>query len=94
LRVTTTVLPGSTPRRAQNPATDHDITQALDGDPLVLMWATPTDGSGPEAVEDILRAETAGGGIARLRWYYFCPDVLAEVGDRLGVPYRAHGHGL
>ncbi|MFD3537608.1 IS3 family transposase [Streptomyces sp. NPDC058664] len=29
LRVTPTVLSGSTPRRAQNPATDHDITQAL-----------------------------------------------------------------
>ncbi|GHI25543.1 DNA-directed RNA polymerase sigma-70 factor [Streptomyces hydrogenans] len=41
----------------------------LDGDPLVLMWATPADGSGPEAVEDILRAETADGGITRLRWY-------------------------
>jgi RNA polymerase sigma-70 factor (ECF subfamily) len=66
----------------------------LDGDPLVLMWAGPTDGDGPEAVEDILRAETADGGITRLRWYYFCPDLLAEVGDRLGVPYRTHGHGL
>ncbi|MGW3657273.1 sigma factor-like helix-turn-helix DNA-binding protein [Streptomyces sp. NPDC005151] len=64
----------------------------LDGDPLVLMWATPTDGSGTEAVEDVLRAETADGGITRLRWYYFCPDVLTEVGDRLGVPYRTHGH--
>ncbi|WP_097977625.1 sigma-70 family RNA polymerase sigma factor [Streptomyces sp. gb14] len=64
----------------------------LDGDPLVLMWATPTEGAGAEAVEDILRADTAGGGITRLRWYYFCPDVLAEVGDRLDVPYRTHGH--
>ncbi|MEU0836443.1 RNA polymerase sigma factor [Streptomyces sp. NPDC005969] len=66
----------------------------LDGDPLILMWATLTDGDGTEAVEDILRAETAGGGITRLRWYYFCPDVLAEAGDRLGVPYRTHGHVL
>ncbi|MFE0645382.1 sigma-70 family RNA polymerase sigma factor [Streptomyces sp. NPDC058877] len=67
--------------------------EELDGEPLVLMWATPTDGDGPEAVEDALRAETAGGAITRLRWYFFCPDVLAEVGDRLGVPYRTHGHG-
>ncbi|WP_159026538.1 sigma-70 family RNA polymerase sigma factor [Streptomyces vietnamensis] len=66
----------------------------LDGEPLVLMWATPTDSDGPEAVEDVLRAETADEGITRLHWYYFCPDVLAEVGDRLGVPYRTHGHGL
>ncbi|MFI7340153.1 sigma-70 family RNA polymerase sigma factor [Streptomyces sp. NPDC050085] len=66
----------------------------LDGDPLVLMWATPTDGDGTEAVEDVLRAEAADGRITTLRWYYFCPDVLAEVGNRLGVPYRNHGHGL
>ena len=66
----------------------------LDGDPLVLMWATPTHGKGTEAVEDILRPETADRGITRLRWYYFCPDVLTEVGERLGVPYRTHGHGL
>ncbi|PZT72614.1 MULTISPECIES: sigma-70 family RNA polymerase sigma factor [unclassified Streptomyces] len=64
----------------------------LDGDPLVLVWATPADGSGPEAVEDVLRAETADGGITRLRWYYFCPDVLTEVAVRLGVPCRTHGH--
>ncbi|MFE3071089.1 sigma-70 family RNA polymerase sigma factor [Streptomyces sp. NPDC059247] len=66
----------------------------LDSDPLVLMWATPTDGDGPEAVEDVLRAETADEGITHLRWYYFCPHVLAEVSNRLGVPYRTHGHGL
>ncbi|MGA5872103.1 sigma-70 family RNA polymerase sigma factor [Streptomyces cinereoruber] len=66
----------------------------LGGDPLVLMWATPTDGDGSEAVEDVLRAETSDGGITCLRWYYFCPDALAEVGDLLGVPYRTHGHGL
>ncbi|MFD4158513.1 sigma-70 family RNA polymerase sigma factor [Streptomyces hydrogenans] len=64
----------------------------LDGEPLLLMWATPADGSDPEAVEDVLRAEIVDGGITRLRWYYFCPDVLAEVGDRLDVPVRTHGH--
>ncbi|MFJ5709382.1 hypothetical protein [Streptomyces sp. NPDC093105] len=59
----------------------------------MLMWATPADDSGLEVVEDILRAETAdGGGITRLRWYYFCPGVLTEIGDRLDVPVRTHGH--
>ncbi|MER7175476.1 sigma-70 family RNA polymerase sigma factor [Streptomyces mesophilus] len=67
--------------------------RALDGDLLVLMWATPSDGSGPEALEDVLRADTADGGITCLRWYYFCPDVLTEVGERLEVPYRIHGYG-
>ncbi|MEU8884276.1 hypothetical protein [Streptomyces hydrogenans] len=64
----------------------------FDGAPLVLMWATPADGSGPEAVEDVLRAETADGRITRLRWYYFCPDVLSEIGARLDVPVRTHSH--
>ncbi|WP_369141782.1 PQQ-binding-like beta-propeller repeat protein [Streptomyces sp. R44] len=43
LRVTTNVLPGSTPRRGQNPATDHNVTQAL----VVaggLVYAHATDG--------------------------------------------------
>jgi RNA polymerase sigma-70 factor, ECF subfamily len=56
------------------------------------MWATRADGSGPEAVEDVLRAGAADGGITRLRWYYLCPDVLTEVGDALGVPVRTYGH--
>ncbi len=68
--------------------------RALDGDPLILMWATPTDGSAPEALEDVLRVEIAGGEITRVRWYYFCPDVLTEVAEHLGVPHRTHGHGL
>ena len=36
----------------------------LDGVPLVLMWATPTDGDGPEAVEDLLSCRTAA-----VRWW-------------------------
>jgi RNA polymerase sigma-70 factor, ECF subfamily len=60
----------------------------LDGEPVVLLWATPVDGSGPEAVEDVLRVETADGGVARLRWYYFCPESLTEVAERLAVTVR------
>ncbi|MFF4582466.1 hypothetical protein [Streptomyces sp. NPDC001389] len=52
----------------------------------------PADGNGPEAVEDVLRAETANGGIARLRWYHFCPGIPTEIGDRLGLPLRADGY--
>ena len=63
----------------------------LDGEPVVLLWATPTgeaeDGA-PDAVRDVLRVETADGGVSRLRWYYFCPEVLTEVGTLLKVPVR------
>lgn len=64
----------------------------LDGEPLVLLWSTPTDGSSPEAVGDVLRVETGDGGVTRLRWYYFCPETLTEVAERLGLPLRAHGY--
>jgi len=64
----------------------------LDDAAVVLLWATPVDGAAPEALEDVLRAEMADGGITVLRWYYFCPETLTEVGERLGVPYRTHGY--
>lgn len=61
----------------------------LDGEPIVVLWARDTEGPQTnEAVRDVLRIETADGGIARLRWYYFCPEVLLEVGTALGVPVR------
>jgi RNA polymerase sigma-70 factor (ECF subfamily) len=64
----------------------------LDGEPLVLLWETPTSGSGQEAVGDVLRVETDGDGVSGLRWYYFCPETLTEVAERLGLPLRAHGY--
>jgi RNA polymerase sigma-70 factor (ECF subfamily) len=64
----------------------------LDGEPLLLLWDTPVDGSAPEAVTDILRFDTADGRVARVRWYYFCPETLTEVTARLGVPARPHGY--
>lgn len=68
--------------------------RTLDGEPLILLWSTPVDGSAPEAVADLLRAETSDGRLARLRWYYFCPETLTEVTQRLGLPVRTHGYRL
>jgi RNA polymerase sigma-70 factor (ECF subfamily) len=64
----------------------------FDGEPLLLLWDTPVDGSAPEAVSDVLRVETADGRVARVRWYYFCPETITEVAGRLGVPARPHGY--
>jgi RNA polymerase sigma-70 factor (ECF subfamily) len=60
----------------------------FEGEAIVLLWATPVPGPGDEAVRDILRLDTIDGGIARMRWYYFCPEVLEEVGAQIGVPVR------
>ncbi len=66
----------------------------LDGEAMLLLWETPVDGSLPAAVSDVLRVETADEGIARIRWYYFCPETIREVADRLGRPARPHGYRL
>lgn len=66
----------------------------VDGELLVLLWDTPVDGSAGEALADVLRVETADGGVARARWYYYCPEVLAEIAGRLDVPLRTHGYAI
>jgi RNA polymerase sigma-70 factor (ECF subfamily) len=63
----------------------------LAGQPVLLLWETLLAG-GSEALGDVLRVETADGAVARIRWYYFCPETLAEAADLLGVPVRAHGY--
>jgi RNA polymerase sigma-70 factor (ECF subfamily) len=64
------------------------------GEPVLLLWERPVDGTAPEAVGDLLRAETVDGKVARLTWYYFCPEVLTEVAAELGLPVRTHGYRL
>jgi RNA polymerase sigma-70 factor (ECF subfamily) len=72
----------------------------FDGEPIVLLWATPTDPAlagkdgAPEAVVDVLRVETADDSIARLRFYYFCPETLTEVAQRWGLPVNPTGYHL
>jgi RNA polymerase sigma-70 factor, ECF subfamily len=66
---------------------------AVVGDePVVLLWEAPVDGSAPEAVGNVLRVEQRDGRVARLRWYFFCPETVTEVAGRLGLPVRTHGY--
>lgn len=59
------------------------------GEPIVLAWYAHADG---EYVRAIDRVELDGEHIARLRNYFFTPDVLAEVCAELGVPFRSNGY--
>lgn len=59
------------------------------GEPIVLAWYAHADG---EYVRAIDRVELAGDHIARLRNYFFTPDVLAEVCGELDVPFRSNGY--
>jgi len=59
------------------------------GEPVVIAWYAHADG---EYVRAIDRVELDGDHIARLRNYFFTPDVLAEVCAELGVPFRSNGY--
>jgi RNA polymerase sigma-70 factor (ECF subfamily) len=59
------------------------------GEPIVLAWYAHADG---ELVRAIDRVELDGDHIARLRNYFFTPDVLAEVCAELDVPFRSNGY--
>ena len=60
------------------------------GEPIGLLWAA-RDGA-REAVASIVRIEQREEKISRLRYYFFCPETLAEVCAELGVPARTNGY--
>ncbi|WAP53133.1 RNA polymerase sigma factor [Arthrobacter sp. ATA002] len=64
------------------------------GENVILLWERPKDAPEvPEVVADVLRVRTAHGAalIAELKWYFFCPEVLAEVAGELGLPFKTNG---
>lgn len=63
------------------------------GEPVVLLWYTVQEGETTRrVVRDVLRFEQAEGGVRRLRYYYFCPQTLAEVTTELGLPLVDNGY--
>ncbi|MCC6648077.1 MAG: RNA polymerase sigma factor [Polyangiaceae bacterium] len=59
------------------------------GEAIALIWYLHQDG---EHVRAINRFETEGDRVARLRNYFFTPDLIAEVCAELGVSQRSNGH--
>jgi len=57
--------------------------------PIVLLWF---DHTGGPAVRAVLTLEIEGDQIARIRNYFFVPDVIAEVCRELVVPFRTNGY--
>jgi RNA polymerase sigma-70 factor (ECF subfamily) len=57
----------------------------LDGEPIALGLVTRR---GREALEQVMRFEHETDRIARVRTYAFCPEVMREIGERLGLPVR------
>ena len=59
------------------------------GEPIVVLWY---DVDGKRVVRDVLRFESDRGGLSDLRYYYFCPETLAEVVNALGLPLLDNGY--
>ena len=59
-------------------------------DGWVLLFWFAHDG-GP-MVRTVMTVEVEGGRVARLRNYFFTPDVIAEICRELAVPYRINGY--
>ncbi len=80
------------------PETYRATVHRFDGEEVILLWERPKDN--PEAAEvvaDVLRLDSAGAApgedvlIRELKWYFFCPELLAEVAGGLGLPFKTNG---
>lgn len=60
------------------------------GEPVLLSWYTHHDG---EFVRAVTRVELSpeGDKLARIRNYYYTPEVIAEVCSELELPHRSNG---
>lgn len=63
--------------------------RAYRGGTLLVFWYDHTDGP---RVRTVLTVETSGDRVARVRNYFFTPEVIAEVCSELGVPYAINGY--
>lgn len=67
-----------------------------DGEPVIVLHGWDVDAEGRpvtrEEPTDVVRFETLGGKVRRMRWYYFCPETLTEVGQALGLTMETHGY--
>jgi RNA polymerase sigma-70 factor, ECF subfamily len=65
---------------------------ALDGEALVVLTYHEDDGR--PLVRDVLRFRTVDGKIAGMVYYYFTPQLLTEIGGRLGREVGLNGYWL
>jgi len=78
-------LDGYDGRRARSQLVFHR------GEHVVLLWYGHSEGG---AVRCVIRVELQDSRIARLRVYYFSPDLLTEVAGELGMPVRTNGYEM
>jgi RNA polymerase sigma-70 factor, ECF subfamily len=59
------------------------------GEPIIIAWV---QNGGKEVVNDIVRLEERETAVSRIRYYYFCREVLVEVCEQLGLPVAINGY--
>jgi RNA polymerase sigma-70 factor, ECF subfamily len=80
---------------------DAEFMQGIQADPprvearahrggwVLVHWYTHDDG---EAVRALTRIQVDGDRVARLQNYFFNPDLVREVCEELGLPFRSNGY--
>ena len=63
--------------------------RAYRDEPVIVLWYDHETGP---AVRDVVRFETEGDRIGRIRFHFFSPDVLADICSELGLPWRSNGY--
>ncbi|MFL5429772.1 MAG: sigma-70 family RNA polymerase sigma factor [Myxococcales bacterium] len=75
--------------RGALPVVPRVEARAHRGEWILVHWYQHTDG---EAVRALTRVETAGDKIARVRNYFYTPDVLGEICAEINLPCRSNGY--
>lgn len=63
------------------------------GEPVIVLWYDVEEGGKTRrVVRDVLRFTQDGASLSSLRYYYFCPETLAEVCELLHLPLVDNGY--
>lgn len=61
----------------------------LEGEPVILVFGGVT---GDQSLQSVMRIEERDGRVQRILVYALSPDVVREVGEKLGIPARTWGY--
>ncbi len=61
------------------------------GEEVVVLWYSVVEEK-KRAVRDVLRFKAAEDALSEMRYYYFCPETLAEIVNALGLPLVPNGY--
>lgn len=65
------------------------LSLVVDGQPVVVIFE-PRDAG--RVLVDAIRLEPVGSEVGQMRIYYFCPDLLRQLADSLGMGWENHGY--